>query len=300
MKQFSQTRVKRPTPIPRYYFSFILFAFLFLLATTANAQQVQVSGQVTDSDTGDPLPGAVVRVVNTSDGVATDSEGRYSLTVASDATLSFSYIGYLEQEIDVDGRSILDVSLAINSSELESVVVVDYGYGTVQREDMTGSVASISSRELSEMPVSSTAEALSGRLPGVNITSTDGEPGAEMRIRVRGGGSVTQDNSPLYVVDGFIVDGINDIPPTDIESINVLKDASATAIYGAQAANGVVVVTTKSPQAGKISINYNNFFQYNLLPEDRRYEVLSPYEYALANYEVAALRSEADVRNYER
>src|SRR5690606_24261688 len=113
------------------------------------------------------------------------------------------------------------------------------------------------------------------------------------------GGSITQDNSPLYVVDGFIVSSIRDIPPSDIETINVLKDASATAIYGAQAANGVIVVTTKRPKAGKVSVSYNGFYQVKKLPEDRKLEVLSPYEFALANYEYYKLQSDAAVRGFE-
>ncbi len=194
----------------------------------------------------------------------------------------------------------INVSLEEDLNQLDEVILVDYGYGKVQRENMTGSVASISSAELAKIPVSSAAEALSGRLPGVNVTTADGEPGAEIQIRVRGGGSITQDNSPLYVVDGFIVSTISDIPPADILSIDILKDAAATAVYGAQASNGVVVISTKSPKEGKISVNYNNFFQFNELPKDRRYEVLDPYEYVMANYEYALIQGPTSLKSFER
>lgn len=183
-------------------------------------------------------------------------------------------------------------------TQLEELVVI--GYGTVKKTDLTGSVATLKAEDIQKVPTPSAAEAMTGRIPGVNIQTTDGSPDAEIVIRVRGGGSVTQDNSPLYVVDGFIVSSINNIPPSDITSINVLKDAAATAIYGAQAANGVVVITTKSPKAGRTEISYNGFMQFKTLPEDRKYEVLSPYEYVMANYEWAKLRSEADLENFEK
>lgn len=272
---------------------FILFAF------TGYSQEI--TGTVKDVKAGEPLMGVSVLEKGTQNGAVTDFDGNYSITVSStDAILVFSYIGFKTLERSLDGATTLDVSMEEDLNQLGEVVIVDYGYGNVKKEDMTGSVATMSSEEFAKIPVSSAAEALAGRLPGVNVQTADGEPGAAINIRVRGGGSITQDNSPLYVVDGFIVGGINDIPPNDIETINVLKDAAATAIYGAQAANGVVVVTTKSPVVGRVSIDYNNFFQFNYLPKDRKYEVLSPYEYVFANYEYAKLRSEADVRNYER
>ena len=284
---------------------FKLHAFLLgciLLGTNVIfAQTAEITGNVLAADTNAPLPGVTVLEKGTSNGVVTDFDGNYTINVSGDdAVLVFSFIGYATKEMPVNGQNSIDVTLEVDMNQLGEVLIVDYGYGQVKKEDMTGAVASIGSQELSKIPVASAAEALAGRLPGVNIQTADGQPGAEITVRVRGGGSITQDNSPLYVVDGFIVGSISDIPPNDIESINVLKDAAATAIYGAQAANGVVVVTTKNAEAGKVSIDYNNFLQWNNLPSDRKYEVLSPYEYVLANYEYAKLRSEADVRNYER
>lgn len=274
---------------------------LFFLALQLGYAQVQVSGLVTSEDGLIPLAGVTVLEKGTNNGVVTDFDGNYSIRVqSSGATLIFSYLGFVSVEMAVGQNSVLNVFMLEDTLSLDEVVVVDYGYGQVRKENMTGAVASISAKEISKIPVTSTAEALAGRLPGVKVTTTDGEPGAEITIRVRGGGSITQDNSPLYVVDGFIVSSISDIPPTDILSIDVLKDAAATSIYGAQASNGVVVITTKNPTAGSVDVSYNNFFQFNTLPKDRRYKVLSPYEFALANYEYALLRGETDVQRFER
>ena len=264
------------------YFVFVLSFMSSFIGL--NAQGITVNGKVTTSDGIGALPGVTVLVKGTNKGVSTDFDGHYTLEqVAGNSTLVFSYIGYVTQEVLVNNRSTIDVVMKEDIAQLNEIVLIDYGYGKVKRDDMTGSVASMSSKELSQIPVANVAEALSGRLPGVN------EPGAQVNIRVRGGGSITQDNSPLYVVDGFIVGDISDIPPNDIASIDVLKDAAATAVYGAQASNGVIVITTKSPVEGKISISYSNFFQFNTLPTDRAYKVLSPYEFVLANYEYKSL-----------
>lgn len=274
-----------------------IFGFLTMIST-AYAQN-QVSGKVTGSD-GEGLPGVSVVVLGTTTGVSTDVSGNYKLSASSNGTLVFTFIGMEKQEISINGQSVINVEMKDDANVLNEVVVVDYGYGTVKKTDMTGSVASISGRELSKIPLTSAAQAITGRLPGVNVLTTDGSPDAEVVIRIRGGGSITQDNSPLFVVDGFIVSSIRDVPPTDIESINVLKDAAATAIYGAQASNGVVVITTKKAQAGKAKVSYNAFYQLKQLPKDRKYEVLDPYEFVLANYEFAKLNSDAAVRNFER
>ena len=152
----------------------------------------------------------------------------------------------------------MNVVLEETSQALDEVVVV--GYGTQKKRDLTGSVASISSEALKDIPVTNAAEAITGRLAGVQVTTTEGSPDAEMKVRVRGGGSITGDNTPLYIVDGFPVSSISDIPPSDIQSIDVLKDASSTAIYGSQGANGVIIITTKTPKEGKLSISYNGTF----------------------------------------
>jgi TonB-linked SusC/RagA family outer membrane protein len=284
-------------------FSALFIGVFLLCAGNVFAQsQITISGLVTDGgELGGPLPGVTVLVKGTSNGTSTDFDGQFTLNnVAANATIVFSYIGYKTQEVAVNSRTSINVTLATDVSQLDEIVIIDYGYGKVKKADMTGATASISSKELSTIPISSAAEALAGRLPGVNVTSADGEPGASIKIRVRGGTSLTQDNDPLFVVDGFIVGNIDDIPVNDIASIDVLKDAAATAIYGAQASNGVIVVTTKSPVAGKVSVTYNNFYQFNELPQDRKYEVLDPYEFVLANYEYAAIQGQSQKDRFEQ
>src|SRR5690606_12856933 len=279
----------------------MVFLFFTLFTTTISAQQIQDTGKVEAGDVGGPLPGVTVLEKGVSNGTSTDFDGEFSLSVSGpESVLVFSYIGYSTKEIVVGNQTTINLVLEEDVNQLDEVVLIDYGYGKVQQSDMTGSVATMSSTEIAKIPVASAAEVLSGRLPGVNVTTADGEPGAEIRIRVRGGGSITQDNSPLFVVDGFIVSSITDVPPNDIQSIDVLKDAAATAVYGAQASNGVVVITTKSPTVGKVSISYNNYFQFNELPKDRRYEVLSPYEYVMANYEYAELQGQTAVDDFEK
>lgn len=275
----------------------VLSLALITLGSVASWGQNTVSGNVASAEN-EPLIGVTVLLKNTSRGTVTDEVGNFSLSAGPTDTLVFSYTGFEPQEVPVGTNRNFNIVLAGSAALLDEIVVV--GYGTTKRSDLTGSVATLSGRKLEDIPVANAAQAITGRLPGVRVLTTDGSPDAEVVIRVRGGGSITQDNSPLFVVDGFIVNSIRDIPPSDIESISVLKDASATAIYGAQASNGVVVVTTKRPTVGKVTVSYNGFAQLKQLPEDRKYEVLSPYEFALANYEYAKLRSEADVRNFEK
>ncbi|MBF9255060.1 TonB-dependent receptor [Pontibacter sp. 172403-2] len=266
--------------------------------TAALAQGFSVKGKVTD-EKGEGLPGVTVLLKGTTQGTATGVDGSYTLPLADgDGTLVFSFIGYEPQEVPVNGQSTINVSLSPDAEALEEVEIVSIGYGTIKRENLTGAVSSMSGAELKKIPVSSVAEAMTGRMPGVQVTTTDGAPGAEIVVRVRGGGSVTQDNSPLYIVDGFPVGSINDIAPSDIASIDILKDAASAAIYGARGANGVVIITTKSAKSGKTSVSYNGYVQARALP--RKLEVLSPYEFVLAQYEYAKLRGTTDVENFTR
>ncbi|MDA3816639.1 MAG: TonB-dependent receptor [Prolixibacteraceae bacterium] len=276
----------------------LVMGFLFMATSVLYAQSVTVSGTVTDARTGEYLPGVNVIEKGTTNGAVTNVDGEFEISVPESATLQFSFIGYQTKEIAVDGQSTINVELKVDAKQLDEVVAI--GYGSVKRKDNTGSIATISGEELRKIPVSSAAEAIKGRLPGVNISTTDGSPDAEIVVRVRGGGSITQDNSPLFVVDGFIVETIRDIPPSDITSINVLKDAASTAIYGAQAANGVIIVTTRSAKAGKTSVSYNGYLQSRHLPQERKLDVLEPYEYVMAQYEHAKMRSDADLRNFEK
>lgn len=275
--------------------------FFVLLCTffnqTSFAAQHSLRGTVLDK-AGDPIPGVSIQVKNTKQGVSTDENGLFSLQIPNGKiTLIVRHVGYQTKELAVDEKqSQLRITLENNDTSLDEVVVV--GYGTQLRKDVTGAVASVSGDVVRKNPVTNVAEAIAGRMPGVQVNFTDGAPNSEIVIRVRGGGSVTQDNSPLFIVDGFPVDNINDIAPTDIETIDVLKDASSTAIYGARGANGVFIITTKSAKAGKTSISYNGFGQARTLA--RELKVLSPYEFALAQYEYAALRGESDVKNFTK
>ncbi len=241
-----------------------------------------VRGKVTDEN-GEGLPGVSILLKGTQRGTTTDVQGNYSIDVPDNQpVLIFSYVGFLTEEAAVASRSLINITLKIDEKALEEVVVV--GYGTVNRRDLTGSVSSVSGRELKDVPVTSVAQAIVGRLPGVQVTKTEGSPDADVKIRIRGGGSITQDNSPLFLVDGFPVSNINDIAPTDIVSIDVLKDASSTAIYGARGANGVVIITTKGGQEGKGKVNYNMFYGQKQIT--KYYDVLDPYEYVFWQWEL--------------
>ena len=261
----------------RRCFAYICCLLLcFITATTVYAQKVSVKGTVVDTN-GDAIIGASVKVLKKSSvGTITDLDGNFTLSVPEDATkLEISFVGMKSVVATVKPGKHLKVVLEEDNQTLDEVVVV--GYGTSRRGDLTGAISSVSEKVLKDIPITSAAAAITGKLAGVNVVATDGSPDATIQITVRGGGSITQDNSPLYIVDGFQVSNINDIPPGDIQSIDVLKDASSTAIYGAKGANGVILVTTKSGKAGKTEISFNAHWGvsnvYNLTG------VLSPYEY---------------------
>ncbi len=249
---------------------------------TVIQQPRKISGKVTDFS-GAPIPDVTIAAKGTNKGTISDSDGRYTLAdvPAGIKTLVFSFVGMRTQEIEIAGKSTIDMTMEEETIGLEEVVAV--GYGTVRKKDLTGSVASISGAQLKDIPVTSVSQAMAGRMPGVQVTKTEGSPDAEIKIRVRGGGSITQDNSPLYIVDGFPVDNLNDIAPTDIASIDVLKDASSTAIYGARGANGVIIVTTKGGTEGEAKVNYNMY--YGIKKVTKTLDVLDPYEYAFWQYE---------------
>lgn len=269
----------------------ILLFLIFSLSLTA--QERIIRGTVKDIY-GEPIIGANVMVKGTTNGAATDIDGNYTLSApASATTLHISYIGMKEAEVDITGN-VVNITMEEDVSSLDEVVVV--GYGTQRRRDLTGSVSSVNAETLTAVPVASAVEAITGKMAGVQVLTTEGSPDAEMRIRVRGGGSITQSNDPLFLVDGFPVSTITDIPPTDIESIDVLKDASSTAIYGSRGANGVVIVTTKSGKAGKLRMSYNAYFGVKKIA--KTLDVLSPYDYASWQYELAALKGNDAIDNY--
>ena len=228
-----------------YFIQWLFLTALFSLVTmNGYAQGKAVTGKIIDS-TGEPVIGASVLVKGTSNGVISDIDGNFSLQgVANDAILQISFVGYKSQEISVAGKSKIDVTLVEDTEMLDEVVVV--GYGVQKKSDVTGALASVSSEELNTKPVSNAFEALQGKAAGVDITSSQ-RPGELGDIRIRGNRSLNASNSPLYVVDGVPLNsgGIETINPRDIESIDILKDASSTAIYGSRGANGVILITTK-------------------------------------------------------
>ena len=264
----------------------LLLMILAVFSLSVSAQTITATGNVKDA-TGDPIIGAsIVEKGNTSNGTITNLDGDFSLKVPANATLIVSYIGMKTQEIAIKGKNKIDVTLSDDTKALDEVVVI--GYGTAKRKDITGSVATVSSEVLSAVPVASATEALQGKMAGLQITTTEGSPDAEMKIRVRGGGSITGDNTPLFIVDGFPVESISDIPASDIEDMTVLKDASSTAIYGSRGANGVILVTTKSGKEGKLSVSYNTYYSWKKMA--KTLETLSATDYVKWQREYALLR----------
>src|SRR5262249_11846812 len=183
-------------------------------------------------------------------GTKTGPNGEYSIAAKSSDVIVFSYLGYVTHEVKVGDQTTINFTLEVGTSNLDEVVVV--GYGTTKRKDLTGSVASVTGKDIAATPVANVAQAMQGKLAGVNVTTQDGRPGADVSILVRGARSISQSNQPLILIDG-VPGTLSDIPVDQVKSIDVLKDASSSAIYGARGANGVILVTTKGPQAGKVT-----------------------------------------------
>jgi len=265
--------------------SLLSFCLMLLLSATVLAQTRQITGKVTEKGGTDPVIAASVTIKGTSGGTQTDVNGNFKLPVPDRAgvVLIFKSVGYTPQEIALTpGQTSVNVVLESNSKELDEVVAI--GYGTVKRRDVNGSISSVTAKDLKDVPVSSLGEALAGRLAGVQITSSDGSPDATVKVLVRGGGSITQSNDPLYVIDGVQVEnGLASLSPQDIESIDVLKDAASTAIYGARGANGVIIITTKGGHAQKTRISYNAYVGFKKLA--RELPVMDPYNFVTYEYE---------------
>ncbi len=238
---------------------------------------ITVTGKVIDNE-GVPLPGVNIVIQGTTTGTITGAQGEYSIDIPGPETvLVFSYVGYTRQTVRVGERRVIDITLSPDIAQLEDVVVV--GYGTMRRKDLTGSVVSVRAEELIEKPVTNFAQALQGRAAGLTIMNSHGEPGAEMIIRIRGGNSLKNDNKPLIVIDGIPTDiDLSSISPSDIQSIDILKDASSTAIYGSRGANGVLMITTNRGTVGKPVINFSTYMGFDQL----RYKLpmLNGREYA--------------------
>jgi TonB-linked SusC/RagA family outer membrane protein len=282
MREFLQTGKRQAR-----YFLMLCFA---LTCGYAHAQHV-VSGTVKDENTGEQLPGVNVVLKGTSNGTISDAEGRYSLEVPSqDAVLIFSFVGYAKQEVPVGERNSIDVSLMSDISTLDEVVVV--GYGTQKKSVVSGSISSVKASDLEAMPINRIEQALQGRTSGLTIAANSGQPGGGATVRLRGITSFNRDggnnNQPLWVVDGVIIDngGIGYLNQSDIESIEVLKDAASQAIYGARAAAGVILVTTKKGKAGSLKMNYNGY--YGVSEPARKLDLLNATQYATLRNEAAA------------
>jgi len=286
----------RKTPGRKFNCRWVLLIFALMLpAISAYSQNITVKGTATDAQTGEVLIGVNVVIKGTLQGKTTDVNGQYILNnCPQDAILTFSYIGYTSVDVGVQGRSVVDIRLEAASSQLDEVVVI--GYGTAKKKDITGSVSSVQGIDIARIPVSTAAEAMTGKMAGVQVVTTEGSPDADINIRVRGGGSITQDNSPLYIVDGFPVNSISDIPGSTIQSIDVLKDASSTAIYGARGANGVIIVTTKGGSEGKVKVNYNAYYGFKKVAD--HLNSLSVEDYMKWQYEYSLLSGNQS--NYEK
>ena len=265
-----------------------LLLALLIIVGNISAQTVKVN--VTDA-TGETVIGATVMEKGTSNGAITDFDGNATVKLSGKNNhLVISYVGMKTKTIDVKGKKEIKVVMEDDNTTLNDVVVI--GYGTVKKKDLTGSVSSISEKQIANIPVSNVSEAMTGKMAGVNITTTEGSPDADVKIRVRGGGSLSQDNFPLYIVDGFPVSSISDIAPSEIQSIDVLKDASSTAIYGARGANGVIIITTKEGKEGKTQVSFNGLLGWKKVT--KTVKTLSPYEFAQYQYELGS----TDYGNY--
>jgi TonB-linked SusC/RagA family outer membrane protein len=305
----------KPLKAVKNYCTVIVYVLLSAVSLQALGQTKQITGVVQDAQK-QSLIGVTVKTKDGSVAVATDATGKYTINVANQQTvLVFSYLGFISQEQAINGRKVINVTLADQSTGLNEVVVI--GYGVTRKKDLTGSVGQVSVADLNKAPVRSIDEALAGRVAGVQVNSSDGQPGSAVNIVIRGANSITQDNSPLYVVDGFPIEGfnLNVFNPQDIESIEVLKDASSTAIYGARGANGVVIVTTKKGNVGAPQINFTttqsfskniktmpllsayDFLKYNLERDPSVGSAVSPSP--TYNYLTLPGKTLADYQNYQ-
>ena len=244
---------------------------IFLCIFSIYAQKIKIKGAVTGA--GMPLPGASVVIKGSTNGTITDFDGLYNISVDQNDIIIFSYVGFKTIEVAVNGQKTINIQLIEDAAKLDEVVVI--GYGTTKRKDLTGAISSIKSEEITKIQALSFEGSLAGRMSGVQVVSSEGGPDSAIKIRIRGGTSINASNDPLYVVDGFPILGsaittstglgnsttspLATLDPSNIESIDVLKDASATAIYGSRGANGVIIITTKRGTKGRMNLNFETF-----------------------------------------
>lgn len=253
----------------------ISFILLFwMTAVFAYGQVKNVKGQVFDTK-GESVIGASVLVKGTTNGTITDMDGNFILSnVSDDAILQVSFVGYVTQDVPVAGKSEIKVTLSEDTETLDEVVVI--GYGSVKKSTLTGAVSKMNSNSIKDRPMARAESALQGQLAGVTVRTTTGEPGADLQIRVRGAASVNANSDPLYVVDGVPMTTLSGLNPSDIASIEVLKDAASSAIYGSRGSNGVVIVSTKKGKDGKAKVSFNASFGFQTL--EKKLDVLSATE----------------------
>ncbi|MCL8006950.1 TonB-dependent receptor [Gelidibacter japonicus] len=267
---------------------FLGFLFLTFIGfcSTITAQQIEIKGTVSDY-TGEPLPGATVQIKGTTRGVSTDFDGNYSIKVSKGETIVYSFIGFIKEEVIVGNQTDISLRLSPDTTALDEIVI---GYGSVKKKDFTGAVTALTEKDFNSGPIIGVENLIQGRAAGVQVSAASSEPGGEMLVRIRGNNSVNSNNGPLYVVDGFPLDFLdNSINPADIASVNILKDASATAIYGTRGANGVVIITTKRGKDGQANIKYS--VSYSINEAD-----ISAYNFLDSN-DFAAIQNGIDVRN---
>ena len=260
-----------------HFCRWLFMAIALMVAFEAHSQGVVVRGKVTNPE-GESIPGANVAVQGTNLGTVTDAGGDYSIQLPNEnQTLVFSFIGYVSQEVAVNGRSVINIQLESDLRALEEVVII--GYGSVKKTDLTGSVGQVNVEELVKAPVATFTEALAGRVAGVRVAASDGQPGGGMEIVIRGAGSLTQSTSPLYVIDGFPVEDLDPatLNPEDIESMTILKDASSTAVYGSRAANGVILINTKRGMVGAPVVTLSTSYGFQQNP--KKMELMNAYEF---------------------
>ncbi|MGQ1946418.1 SusC/RagA family TonB-linked outer membrane protein [Geofilum sp. OHC36d9] len=266
----------------------IMLFFIFFGCSFYASSQINVKGTVTDGLV--PIPGVTILEEGTMNGVLSDMDGNFSIMVQNkESKIVFSSIGFISQTIQVGDNKFLNVKLLDEISELDEVVVI--GYGISKKRDLTGAVSSVKGSDLTSVPVTTAAQAITGKIAGVNVVTQSGAPGADVNVVIRGGTSITQSSSPLYIVDGFqFEDGLKNIDINDIESIDVMKDASSTAIYGARGSNGVIIITTKSGKKGKTEVNYNTYLSFEKLGS--KLDLLNTQEYVEYQYEFQTLNGQ--------
>ncbi len=271
-----------------YRHLFSIWTFFAVCGSLAAQNGINVTGYVTDGT--ETLPGVSIQVEGTTMGTITDIDGNFTLNVPDETSvLTFIYMGFETQRVTVGNRRQFDIVMRSDEMLLDELVVI--GYGTARKKDLTGATSSISGSEIAKIPVTTAAQAITGKVAGVNVVKQSGAPGADIQITVRGGTSITQGTEPLYIVDGFQMEnGLRHVDINDIETIDVMKDASATAIYGARGSNGVILITTKSGKSGKTEVSYNGFVSFDRL--GKRLDLLGVEDYVKYQYEFQSLRGE--------